>query len=578
MAYEVLARKWRPQRFDEIVGQQHVTQTLKNAIESDRVAHAYLFVGPRGVGKTSIARILAKALNCQKGPTGEPCGKCDSCKEIMGGNGLDVLEIDAASNTGVDNVRDLRDNVRYAPARGPFKIYIIDEVHMLSTAAFNALLKTLEEPPRHVKFLFATTEPQKVPATILSRCQRFDLHRISTKDIVGRLSEIASAEKVKIDQDALLAIARGAEGGLRDAESAMDQLIAFRGKSIKEEDVLSVFGLVARQMLEGLAQSILDGNISKAIELVAELDESGKDIQRAVLELLEHFRNILICQYAGESIVGLDLTEGQVATIKTQAGAVDAERALRVLDILSEAENRMRFALSRRTLLETAVIRCARAVTTVSLDALIGELNRLKSSMGAGGSPAREESSYSPKAQRPAAAARETMIPPARPVAHKAVASAAATEPEGGEDELKSMVAHWHEMVDRIGHTAVLAKGYLLDAKPVSITGNTVTIGFDPEFATNKDKIDFPRNRNAIKQVLGEVLKRDVNVEFTVLDSRSTLPGDIKLKQTHPGTEAAPASQTKAALTAKTRLEWIKDPTVRKTLEMFNGDIIDVRE
>lgn len=575
MAYEVLARKWRPQRFDEIVGQQHVTQTLKNAIESDRVAHAYLFVGPRGVGKTSTARILAKALNCAKGKTVEPCGKCDSCKEIMAGSSLDVLEIDAASNTGVDNVRDLRDNVRYAPARGPFKIYIIDEVHMLSPQAFNALLKTLEEPPAHVKFIFATTEPQKILATILSRCQRFDLRRISTKDIVGRLSEIATAEKVKIDQDALLAIARGAEGGLRDAESALDQLIAFRGKSIKEEDVLSVFGLVARQTLEGLANSILEGNISKAIALVAELDESGKDIQRAVLELLEHFRNIIICQYAGESIVGLDLTEAQVATIRAQAAAVDAERVLRVLDILSEAENRMRFALSRRTLLETAVIRCARAVTTVSLDALIGELNRLKTAMGGGSAPAPEESSYAPKAQRPAAA-RETMIPPAKPAAHKVVAPATAVEPRGEEEELKALSTRWHEIVERVGHTAVLAKGYLSDAKPVKVTSTGVTIGFDPEFASNKDKIDFPRNRNAIKHVLGEVLKRDVSIEFTVLDAKATLPGDIKLKETHPGT--APASQTKAGLTAKTRLEWIKDPTVRKTLEMFNGDIIDVRE
>ena len=240
MAYEVLARKWRPQQFDDVVGQEHVTQTLKNAITSERVAHAYLFVGPRGVGKTSTARIFAKALNCEKGPTATPCDKCDSCREITAGNSLDVLEIDAASNTGVDNVRDLRENVRYAPARGPFKIYIIDEVHMLSVAAFNALLKTLEEPPAHVKFIFATTEPQKVPATILSRCQRFDLRRISMSDIVERLSEIAEAEKIEIDEDALLAIARGAEGGLRDAESALDQFIAFRGKtSAKKTSLLS---------------------------------------------------------------------------------------------------------------------------------------------------------------------------------------------------------------------------------------------------------------------------------------------------------------------------------------------------
>ncbi len=243
--YQVLARKWRPQQFADVVGQEHVTTTLKNAIEQNRLAHAYLFVGPRGIGKTSTARIFAKALNCVKGPTATPCDKCDNCLEITEGRSLDVLEIDGASNNGVEQVRELRDTVRYAPARGKFKIYIIDEVHMLTTQAFNALLKTLEEPPAHVKFIFATTEPQKVLPTILSRCQRFDLRRIPANLIVKHLKEISKKEKVAIDDEALAAIARGAEGGLRDAESTLDQLIAFCGNKIAEADVLSVFGLVA---------------------------------------------------------------------------------------------------------------------------------------------------------------------------------------------------------------------------------------------------------------------------------------------------------------------------------------------
>ncbi|MFC1499091.1 DNA polymerase III subunit gamma/tau [Verrucomicrobiota bacterium] len=378
MSYEVLARKWRPQQFDDVVGQGHVTQTLKNAIRTDRIAHAYLFVGPRGIGKTSIARIFSKALNCEKGPTEKPCGKCDSCNEIAAGNNLDVLEIDGASNNGVEQVRDLRETVKYAPTRGQFKIYIIDEVHMLSTAAFNALLKTLEEPPPHVKFMFATTEPEKILTTILSRCQRFDLRRISMPDIVNRLEIIAKAEKITVDDDALLAIARGAEGGLRDAESALDQLISFKGTKIKEEDVLSVFGLVSHGILEKLAECILKGEIKQVIEIIAELDEAGKDLQRLVLELMEYFRNLLVSLHAGNAGAGLDLVEAQYETLKKQAELTDSARLLRIADLLSQTESRMRYAMSKKTLLETALIRCSRAAVVVSLEEILEKINHLR--------------------------------------------------------------------------------------------------------------------------------------------------------------------------------------------------------
>ena len=267
--FVVSARKYRPARFVDVVGQEHATRTLTNAIESGRVAHAYIFIGSRGIGKTTSARILAKALNCEKGPTPYPCDVCSSCKEVMAGNSLDVIEIDGASNNGVDQVRDLRDNARYTPARGPYKIYIIDEVHMLSTAAFNALLKILEEPPKHVKFIFATTDVHKVLPTILSRCQRFDLRRISVQDIFDRLRKGCADEGISISDDALLAIARGAEGGLRDAESALDQIISFRGKEIGEEDVLSVLGLVSRQALENLTLAILRSDVPEIIGIVA---------------------------------------------------------------------------------------------------------------------------------------------------------------------------------------------------------------------------------------------------------------------------------------------------------------------
>lgn len=386
MAYEVLARKWRPVQFSDVVGQEHVTRTLSNAIESGRVAHAYLFIGPRGIGKTTLARIFAKALNCHKGPTINPCGTCDSCREISSGNSFDVIEIDGASNNGVDQVRDLREQAQFAPAVSKFKIFIIDEVHMLSSAAFNALLKTLEEPPPHVKFIFATTEGDKILPTIVSRCQRFDLRRILTPLIVERLRFICEAEKITIDDDALLAIARGAEGGMRDALSALDQLISFKGETLCEDDVLSVFGLVSRKSLEVLAGHILNGEVGPMLKLVADLDSAGKNLRRLLVELLEHFRNLLVFQYTGGENNNIEATPEQLITLKEQASMADPARVLRVAEQLAETENRLRYALCVRTLFETALIRSARATQAVTLEEVIRQLHSIRSAAPAAAS------------------------------------------------------------------------------------------------------------------------------------------------------------------------------------------------
>src|SRR5580704_10580769 len=293
MSYQVIARKYRPQRFADVVGQEHVTQTLANAIAQNRIAHAYLFVGPRGTGKTTIARIFAKCLNCTDGPKVDFAPDDPRAKEIAEGRSMDVLEIDGASNRGIDEVRELRETVKYVPASSRFKIYIIDEVHMLTKEAFNALLKTLEEPPAHVKFMFATTEPEKVLPTILSRCQRFDLRRIPTALIVKHLQEIAIKEDVQIDEAALFAIARGADGGMRDAESTLDQLISFCGDKIEEADVLSMFGLTAQSQIWDLAKAMLGGEVEPALRELNDLARQGKDLARLVGDLLNHFRNLL---------------------------------------------------------------------------------------------------------------------------------------------------------------------------------------------------------------------------------------------------------------------------------------------
>src|SRR5688500_17622326 len=383
MSYQVIARKYRPQRFSEVVGQEHVTQTLSNAIQQKRIAHAYLFVGPRGTGKTTIARIFAKCLNCTGGPAADFPDEDEKCREITEGRSLDVLEIDGASNRGIDEIRELRDTVKYAPAGSRYKIYIIDEVHMLTKEAFNALLKTLEEPPEHAKFMLATTEPEKVLPTILSRCQRFDLRRIPSTLIVKHLTEIAARENVEIDEAALFAIARGAEGGMRDAESTLDQLISFCGNKIQESDVLSMFGLAARAQLLSLATYILEGNAGDALRELNELARNGKDLARLLSDLLSHFRNLMIFQFSKGDLSLLDISEAEASTLTQQAQEVPGDAITRIMEVLADAEGRLRDAASKKIFLEISLLKAIEARSAMSIDSVLKKLNELRNNGGA---------------------------------------------------------------------------------------------------------------------------------------------------------------------------------------------------
>ncbi|PYJ92461.1 MAG: DNA polymerase III subunit gamma/tau [Verrucomicrobia bacterium] len=525
VSYEVFARKYRPQTFDDLVGQTHVSRTLKNAVAQNRLAHAYLFVGPRGIGKTSTARILAKSLNCLKGPTVTPCGQCDNCREIAGGNSLDVIEIDGASNNSVEDVRQLRENVRYAPAKGRYKIYLVDEVHMLSPAAFNALLKTLEEPPPHVKFIFATTEPQKVLPTILSRCQRFDLHRIPANLIAQHLQFIADKEKITLEPAAGHAIARGAEGGLRDAESMLDQLVAFCGEKISENDVLNVFGFTSKQTVIDLTGRILRGETPDAIDLLHQQSEAGKDMMRLMSDLIAYLRDLLVFK-AKPDALSEDVDPEAQKSLAAHAELITNDRLLELIDQFAAAEGRMKWAPNKKLHFEVAIIKAIQSLRQATLDEVIEKLGELRDgkavsekespSVAAGVRAARKPSEGgSPSSQNLAA---DTAATTATRVAETAMLDA---------DEL------WQKVVAKIP-----TKGFLRTLseaiRPIGIDGRNFLLGHSPDDKSKIESLASANNRRQLETLLREASGRDWSVKFVakegILPQKAfgVLSGEVK--------------------------------------------------
>ena len=527
VSYRVFARKYRPQTFEEVVGQEHITRTLQNAITSGRVAQAYLFVGPRGIGKTSTARILAKALNCVKGPTATPCCKCDPCLEIAEGRSLDVLEIDGASNNGVENIRELRDNAAYSPARGPYKIYLIDEVHMLTPGAFNALLKTLEEPPEHVKFIFATTEGQKVPATITSRCQRFDLRRISTDAIRKHLLLIADKEKILLEEAAAELIARGAEGGLRDAESMLDQCVAFCGDKVTSRDVMTVFGFTSREAVAALLERILDRDAAGGLKIVAEQSDSGKDLSRLLGDLIGQVRDLLI------------------AGVLEQASA-PRDKLLVLLDHLAETESRMKWAADKKLQLDVAIIKAAHLLDQVSLDEVIQTLAALRE-----------------PTPPPAPGARPKQPEPNRILAESNPGPSPSTS------EVIDTAIAW----DRVAasYEASLKFRWLTKGVFAEAIENSVLVKLPPSSASALRSVVGEDGRKNAEAKLNAMLGRNIKLRLEVGEdlaepTAEAPPTDLPTTLEKP----AEISRPKATDPAE---DFKNDPLIKKALEIFAGEI-----
>ena len=550
MSYEVFARKYRPQTFDDLVGQAHVSRTLKNAVAQNRLAHAYLFVGPRGIGKTSTARILAKALNCEKGPTVTPDGTCDNCLEIAAGNSLDVLEIDGASNNGVEQVRELRDNARYAPSKSRYKIYIIDEVHMLTAAAFNALLKTLEEPPPHVKFIFATTEPQKVLATIVSRCQRFDLHRIPAKLIADHLQFIAGKEKITLEPAAAHAIARGAEGGLRDAESMLDQLVAFCGEKIAETDVLNVFGFTSEQTVIDLTGKILRSETAGALDVLYEQCEAGKDMMRLMSDLISYFRDLLVFKAKPDALQE-DVDPETQKALAAQSELIENDRLLDLIDQFAQAEGRMKWAPNKKLHFEVALIKAIQSLNQATLDEVIERLGELRD----GKTPAEKKTLVAPpenSAKQSSVAAgpsRTGIVSAASPADNGEQRAPRVAESPDGDDDVETI---WQRAFSKIPTQKGFVRNSAAAAHVLPSEGRHFILGFSPDQKSPMDILGTATNRKLIETLLREVSGKDWTLKLTVRENLESKP------------QLAAASPSE---------NYTNDPLIRDALEIFKGEV-----
>ena len=556
MSYLVLARKYRPQTFEQVVAQTHITRTLTNAISSGRVAHAILFSGPRGTGKTTVARVLAKAMNCKDGPTPVPCNVCRSCNEITAGKAVDVFEIDGASNNSVDQVRELRENIKYMPAHSPHKIYIIDEVHMLSTAAFNALLKTLEEPPSHVMFMFATTEPHKIPITILSRCQRHDFRRIDLNSISTHMASLCRQEGFEIAEESLGLIAREAGGSMRDGLSLLDQVMTCLQGPITHEQVLDILGIIDRKFIFDLSESILKADISAALDLLDDIYDHGHDMKKLYADLLEHFRNLLVAAMGKKVNKLIDLPAGEVDQLVAQAKTISTTELSQIFDLFFKAEASIRLSAQPKMALEMTLVRMLQSKPALPIDVLIDKLDVLREEMLGDGQP--QEFSGTPPSSTSNAkdlssgSQGETSLgsPPigARKSGIETEEAFASNRPAEAWKQISKVISNKNPSL-----AVNLAKCKLKKIEDhrleIEVPGNGITLKM----------IQREKNMAALRQVCADVLGSQKDIQLT------------------PGTGPDDSYQKKKSHDNELKKKALSHPLVADAVEIFDGKLVDVK-
>ena len=615
MDYQVSARKYRPGTFDDVIGQSHVVQTLMNSIATKRIAHAFLFSGTRGVGKTTVARILAKALNCEQGPTGTPCNTCANCQEITQGTSVDVVEIDGASNTSVDDVREIRENVKFTPFRGQYRVYIIDEVHMLSNSAFNALLKTLEEPPSHVVFIFATTEIHKIPATILSRCQHYNFRRISKAEIVQRLRHVADQDGLTIEDRSLMALARASEGSMRDGLSLLDQIIAFGGNTIRHEDLETLLGAVPQERIRAMVEAVIQQDSAKALQVIAALLDQGHDVRAYCADLVEYVRNMLVAAVvpSGPELRSLiEATEEDLTQLARDAERFTVEQLQELFRMYAAAEDSLRVSAHPRFVLETAAVRATRLLRTAEGQPASGGLsvqpnkpaadrrvvtqtsaqsqdkavpspapvvkttgvkvsqdNVAKTSPAGGSAP--KAPSVAPPREVAAPPARTPAVAPPAPALVPASTAPVQQEPKAtsaAEASAAAVEVNWEQFQEAVSTNHPNIAPFLEMGRLVKIEGGLITLGFAKQATTARSMLEKEDNLQALA-ALGEGLY-GCAVRIRIVEVAEQDPGAAPtMKQIRVAKE----QEQRLILTQQAKAH----PLVKQALEMFGGELAEVR-
>lgn len=511
MGYTALYREWRPQNFYDIVGQEHITTTVKNQILNDRIAHAYLFCGTRGTGKTTTAKVFAKALNCLDLHDGEPCNKCEMCQKINEGLAIDVTELDAASNNGVDKIRDIIDDVKYPPQECRFKVYIMDEVHMLSTGAVNAFLKTLEEPPKNVIFILATTDPQKLPITILSRCQRFDFKRINNNEITARLRKIVNEQNALADDKSLNLIARVSDGAMRDALSILDQAISMGNGAVEYDVLVSMLGLVTNDHLFNLTNAVIQRNVEKSISIIDEVVYAGKDLYLFIKDLINHYRNILMAKVTNNPEEVLDMSEENIALIKEQASKVRAEEVMRCIRILQEAEGNAKLSKQARLYLELSIIKMCKIEYDTSNEVILNRINKLEEGLKNGSLKVVSAASSESTASKNEGINREVKKEVKKTISHNISGN------ENSKVTLEDIQRSWKDILERFkARRKMIVYASMVTGKPVECKNGILTIEYEDQYKFNKDRLEKPENKTVIQEVLAEIFREDIKVIFEV--------------------------------------------------------------